>query len=1082
MISGAEQQILNSYYGNGDWRDGVEGTVVVQAQTILDAVPEGTILTSYHPTNTDIHPYPQFYEGGYVIPSQYTNYIPYGSTDMAYLVANLTTAGVDLPHYQFIASGANYAAVGTEIPMACANGVIKPSNNIYYYPFTYEEITPQTRTFDLLDYINNVAVRYVYDVCYDELRNIRTGYGITYYLFEIEGLNGELVGNWANKKLVQASKTDWGLTNADYQYYWMPKSTMTLPVKVFPSIEFIGIDDQGRICGSGLNDSRNDTTLASNYIHLDGNYTLYKAPAGYQEYYPYGKTLMTKPVTTYHIGSTMMWEDVPDMFADPYHPTVEEFVTAYQSSIFTNWYPASISLRELLQGTILLDITPYVADERVWLSYNKQTAISWVTDFHYTTAGWNNINSYLAYKKNVNEIDNTELLNIVSTWEDKEQTDPYFCLMCLFNDPDNSNDSALGTPIANYNYALGNGATGVYSVAVSQQLGKIQDNLGAMIGADGTFFIADVVSSYDRNAYPDYGNVGRLFYKLRPQDTTFIQYTTSTTELLNVELYKDRDTYSHNNTYIDRDTSLYGTVVGTAQSTNEDSIPDASWRKYCGVYLGDSVPSLNIVEDEIPPSEILGVPTYDKQINTSDTLKYGTVASAATTFVLNMPVDEAMAYNNKMLILFYDFKHDGVWTRMGFFYVDSVEAIDEYTTRITAHDEAYKLNKYVDDFLKAFYEPITLRNFFLELLDYCECDYDTNMPSFLNGTLVLDNVYDAVKTTGTEVAHYVASIIPAFIHANIDGDIVVGQYRDSHQMIGINDYTDLRYVAYNSDIVNRVKITSSNNVIAEDTHGTGENYYYLADNPLINTSWGESTLTDIANTIEMAYRNLTRYRPATIRFLVMPDRIGIGDYFDITTITNQTYCVYVMSIKIDGTGIEIESMGTQQFPVESSGNSQFINVLNDLGNISSDISGLDNTVAATTSEVQQLAATVSAMGTAVSNTVSSVSTLAGTVSTLSERMGLAEGHISATASTVSSLSSTVSAMTISTTTDFATVSINGNTVSDIARKDYVDAKITGLFTTSTSIWIGDELQMNGLLISAQDGKVYVYTAGEPREI
>ena len=62
---------------------------------------------------------------------------------------------------------------------------------------------------------------------------------------------------------------------------------------------------------------------------------------------------------------------------------------------------------------------------------------------------------------------------------------------------------------------------------------------------------------------------------------------------------------------------------------------------------------------------------------------------------------------------------------MGFFYVDSVEAIDEFTTRITAHDEAYKLNKYVDDFLKAFYEPITLRNFFLELLDYCGCDYDT---------------------------------------------------------------------------------------------------------------------------------------------------------------------------------------------------------------------------------------------------------------------------------------------------------------------------------------------------------------------
>ena len=981
-------------------------------------MPDGTILTAYYPEHSDILPHQDFYEGGYVIPSQYANYSQYGSIDVAYLVANLATAGEDLAHYRIVASNGNYRAVGTTVAVGYNNGVIKPSNTTYYYPFTYEEITPVTRTFDLVEYLTNVAVINVYEVCYDDVRNLTTSNGHTYWLLYIEGLDGSLIGDWTNHKLVQASKTDWGLNNSNYRYYWLPKSAMTLPVKVFPEIEFIGIDNQGRICGTGINDSKNDTTLASNYIHLNGNYTLYKAPAGYQEYYPYDKTLLIKPVSTY-IAESVIIEAEP--------------------------------------------ATVYTPDKRVWLSYNTVSSAVWGNSFHYTTPGWNSINNYLAYKKSVDELNNNDKLNIVSTWEDKAQSDPYFCLMCLFDDPDNSNDSACGTPPTTYEYAVADGASGSYSVATTQQLTRIQDNLGAMVGADGTFFVADVVSSYNRNAYPDYGNQGRLFYKLRPQDTTFIQYTTSTTDILDVELYKDRDTYTHNNTYYNRDTSLYGTVVGTAQSTNEDSIPDASWRKYCGVYLGDSIPSLNIVEDEIPPSEILGVPAYDKQINTSDTLKYGTVASAATTFVLNMPVDEAMAYNNKMLILFYDFKHDGVWTRMGFFYVDGIEAIDEYTTRITAHDEAYKLNKYVDDFLKAFYEPITLRNFFLELLDYCECDYDTNMPSFLNGTLVLDNVYDAVKTTGTEVAHYVASIIPAFIHANIDGDIVVGQYRDSHQMIGINDYTDLRYVAYNSDIVNRVKITSSNNVIAEDTHGTGENYYYLADNPLINTSWGESTLTDIANTIEMAYRNLTRYRPATIRFLVMPSGIGIGDYFDITTITNQTYCVYVMSIKIDGTGIEIESMGTQQFPVESSGNSQFINVLNDLGNISSDISGLDNTVAATTSEVQQLAATVSAMGTAVANTVSSVSTLAGTVSTLSERMGLAEGHISATASTVSSLSSTVSAMTISTTTDFATVSMNGNTVSDIARKAYVDSLFTGngLVAISGTLYWTDDADVPG---------------------
>ena len=73
-----------------------------------------------------------------------------------------------------------------------------------------------------------------------------------------------MIGDWTNHKLVQASKTDWGLNNSNYRYYWLPKSAMTLPVKVFPEIEFIGIDNQGRICGTGINDSKNDTTLASN--------------------------------------------------------------------------------------------------------------------------------------------------------------------------------------------------------------------------------------------------------------------------------------------------------------------------------------------------------------------------------------------------------------------------------------------------------------------------------------------------------------------------------------------------------------------------------------------------------------------------------------------------------------------------------------------------------------------------------------------------------------------------------------------------------------------------------------------------
>ena len=142
-------------------------------------MPDGTILTAYYPEHSDILPHQDFYEGGYVIPSQYANYSQYGSIDVAYLVANLATAGEDLAHYRIVASNGNYRAVGTTVAVGYNNGVIKPSNTNYYYPFTYEEITTVTITFDLVEYLTNVAVINVYEVCYDDVRNITTSNGHT---------------------------------------------------------------------------------------------------------------------------------------------------------------------------------------------------------------------------------------------------------------------------------------------------------------------------------------------------------------------------------------------------------------------------------------------------------------------------------------------------------------------------------------------------------------------------------------------------------------------------------------------------------------------------------------------------------------------------------------------------------------------------------------------------------------------------------------------------------------------------------------------------------------------------------------
>jgi DNA uptake protein ComE-like DNA-binding protein len=166
----------------------------------------------------------------------------------------------------------------------------------------------------------------------------------------------------------------------------------------------------------------------------------------------------------------------------------------------------------------------------------------------------------------------------------------------------------------------------------------------------------------------------------------------------------------------------------------------------------------------------------------------------------------------------------------------------------------------------------------------------------------------------------------------------------------------------------------------------------------------------------------------------------------------------VMAMKIDAGGVTIESYGTQQFPVEASGNSEFVNILNE---ITTDIGTIDDTTIGLARIVNQTSREVDALQTTVGN-------LGTTVSSLSTRMGTAEGNITTQATTISGINtrlttlenaslpsrvgtlesqmastmSSVSAMSVSSSSGLATVNINGNTVSQLVQKSYIDG-ITG---------------------------------------
>lgn len=389
---------------------------------------------------------------------------------------------------------------------------------------------------------------------------------------------------------------------------------------------------------------------------------------------------------------------------------------------------------------------------------------------------------------------------------------------------------------------------------------------------------------------------------------------------------------------------------------------------------------------------------------------------------MNKPVGETLQHNNELLILYYDFKHRDEWERLGFFRVDSIEALDENTTSLMAHDEVYKLNKYVDDFLEAYTQTTTLDLFYRDLLNYCGCFYDTHQDIIHNGTLGMTNVYHAVKTTGVQVAHYVANLSPGFIHANIDGDVVLSQYQLKDDNLTIADYTNLVYTAYNTDMLDKVKIVSSNAVKGQSAGGSNK-VYFLSDNPLLSELQATSYFNNLAESILDIYNDIPTYRPATVDFLILPRELKIGDIVNLTTPKNETYKVIVMAMTISSSGVQIKSFGTQSYPVEAESNSEFVNLINDMGEISGDVSNM--------MEAQRT------MAAAIAENTEHIGTNTADITAIKQKNTQQDTAIGTNATNISNLTNTVNGYKSTTSNNLASI-ILSNTVNNVALKGYVD--------------------------------------------
>lgn len=336
--------------------------------------------------------------------------------------------------------------------------------------------------------------------------------------------------------------------------------------------------------------------------------------------------------------------------------------------------------------------------------------------------------------------------------------------------------------------------------------------------------------------------------------------------------------------------------------------------------------------------------SYTKTINDGDSIDFTTIASASITAQLNYTVEEANKLVGQNFTYLLDYG-DGEWHNMGLFTIDEAESIDAYTSRITGHDHMYRLNKYVDDFIAKYKYPTTLGKFWKDLLDYCDIFYEDDTIEGVNADLVLNRNFEAVKTTGLQIAEYISQLMAGYAHIDKDRfSAKIGHYNKKPLIIMPSNYTDLNMSSYSAEIMNQVRLGFNNDKSVIYSGPTTENSvpYYITDNSLIiyniNDEEGYEILRNIMGVIDALPVD---YNKAEMKMLtpIVNSEIKVGDIIEVESKLGKRIKMMVMEISIDGSGITYKSFGEAQYPVEGENISSQIIYLNDLQGQISEIRG-----------------------------------------------------------------------------------------------------------------------------------------------
>ena len=213
------------------------------------------------------------------------------------------------------------------------------------------------------------------------------------------------------------------------------------------------------------------------------------------------------------------------------------------------------------------------------------------------------------------------------------------------------------------------------------------------------------------------------------------------------------------------------------------------WYKYLGT---------NELLDFIwPDYSLRSVPDYNIDINTPNDLLIGDVAGASFRVQVQGTVKELIKYLGRKCELSYDFKNQGKYTSYGVFTIADVSYINHSVSQIVAYDNIKKFDKPVLDYITTLTYPMTAKQLWHIMCEYCEVPY-YQQDEFLNSDALIYGPFGDNNLTARTVVGYIAQIAGGYIVCDRKGYAVIRNLMPVRTTLynGRNVYNDNSYLTF----------------------------------------------------------------------------------------------------------------------------------------------------------------------------------------------------------------------------------------------------------------------------------------------